>query len=99
VVIGFALLLFVAFYLFMDGGEMADKAFALSPLPPQLNQRMREDILSSLRSTLKGTVVLSLIQGLAAGLGFWVFGVPNALFWGTVMIFSSVVPLVGTALV
>ncbi len=99
VVIGFALLLFVAFYLFMDGGEMADKAFALSPLPLQLNQRVRDDILASLRSTLKGTVVLSLIQGLAAGVGFGVFGVPNALFWGTVMVFSSVVPLVGTALV
>ncbi|MFH1033653.1 MAG: AI-2E family transporter [Pseudomonadota bacterium] len=99
VVIGFALLLFVSFYLFMDGGEMADKAFSLSPLPRQLNQRVRDDILASLRSTLKGTVVLSMIQGLAAGVGFWVFGVPNALFWGTVMVFSSVVPLIGTALV
>lgn len=99
VVIGFALLLFVSFYLFMDGGQMADQVFALSPLPPELNQRMRDDVLASLRSTLKGTVVLSMIQGLAGGLGFWVFGVPNALFWGTVMVFSSVVPLVGTALV
>jgi predicted PurR-regulated permease PerM len=98
-VLGFALLLFVSFYLFMDGDQMADRAFSLSPLPAQLNQRMRDDILASLRSTLKGTVVLSMIQGLAAGLGFWVFGVPNALFWGTVMVFSSVVPLIGTALV
>ncbi len=99
VVIGFALLLFVAFYLFMDGGEMADQALALSPLPPELNNRMRDDILASLRATLRGTVVLSVLQGLAGGVGFWVFGVPNALFWGTVMVFASVVPLVGTALV
>jgi len=98
-VIGFALVLFVTFYLLMDGSEMAEKALALSPLPPETNQRIKRDILHSLRTTLKGTVVLALIQGIAGGVGFGIFGVPNALFWGTVMVFASVVPLVGTALV
>ena len=98
-VINFALILFVTFYLFMDGHRMGDGLLALSPLPVELNQRIRDDFLSSLRTTLKGTVVLALLQGLGCGLGFWVFGVPNAPFWGTVMIFASVVPIVGTALV
>ena len=99
ILIGFALMLFVTFYLLIDGSELADKGLALSPLPGHLNQRIREDFLRSLRATLKGTVVLALIQGIAGGSGFWVFGIPNALFWGTVMIFASVVPLVGTALI
>lgn len=98
-VVGFALVLFVTFYLLMDGSDMAEKALALSPLPPETNQRIKRDILRSLRTTLKGTVVLALIQGIAGGVGFGLFGVPNALFWGTVMVFASVVPLVGTALV
>ncbi len=98
-VINFALILFVTFYLFMDGHRMGDSLLALSPLPPELNQRIRDDFLASLQTTLKGTVVLALLQGLGCGLGFWVFGVPNAPFWGTVMIFASVVPIVGTALV
>ncbi len=99
VLIGFAEVLFVAFYLFMDGEEMADKALSLSPLPKDMNHGISQDVLASLRATLKGTVVLAFIQGLAGGLGFWVCGVPNAPFWGTVMVFASVVPLVGTALV
>ena len=98
-IIGFALVLFVTFYLLMDGGTMAEKLAALSPLPAETNRRIKEDILNTLRATLKGSVVLALIQGVAGGLGFGVFGVPNALFWGTVMVFASVVPLVGTALV
>jgi predicted PurR-regulated permease PerM len=98
-VVNFALILFVTFYLFMDGHRMGDSLLALSPLPKELNQRIRDDFLASLQTTLKGTVVLALLQGLGCGLGFWVFGVPNAPFWGTVMIFASVVPLVGTALV
>lgn len=99
VVVSFVLILFVTFYLFMDGHRMADRILALSPLPIELNERIRDDFLASLRSTLKGTVVLAFIQGLGCGLGFWVFGVPNAPFWGTVMVFASVVPMVGTALV
>jgi predicted PurR-regulated permease PerM len=97
--IGFVEVLFVTFYLLMDGSAMADRAFSLSPLPSAMNERIRQDILVSLRSTLRGTVVLAVIQGLAGGVGFWIFGVPNAPFWGTVMVFASVVPLVGTALV
>jgi predicted PurR-regulated permease PerM len=65
----------------------------------ETNQRILEDILRTLRATLRGSVVLALINGTASGLGFWVFGVPNALFWGTVMVFASVVPIVGTGLV
>ncbi|MFH1059916.1 MAG: AI-2E family transporter [Pseudomonadota bacterium] len=99
VLINFVLILFVTFYLFMDGQRMGDSLLALSPLPVELNQRIRDDFLTSLRSTLKGTVVLAFIQGVGCGLGFWVFGVPNAPFWGTVMVFASVVPMVGTALV
>jgi len=98
-IIGFALVLFVTFYLLMDGGDLVEKLASLSPLPQQTNERIKKDILDSLRATLKGSVVLALIQGVAGGLGFGVFGVPNALFWGTVMVFASVVPIVGTALV
>lgn len=98
-VVDFALMLFVTFYLLMDGQEFARKIMALSPLPDETNDDIVGDVLATLRATLKGSVVLALIQGIAGGLGFWVFGVPNALFWGTVMVFASVVPLVGTALV
>ena len=97
--IGFALVVFVTFYLLMDGEAMMEKALSLSPLPREMNLQIKGDMLRSLRATLKGSVVLALINGTAGGLGFWIFGVPNALFWGTVMVFASVVPLVGTALV
>lgn len=98
-VIGFALVLFVTFYLLMDGACMAEKIISLSPLPKDMNCQIKKDIMRSLQATLKGSVVLAFIQGTVGGLGFWAFGVPNALFWGTVMVFASVVPLVGTALV
>ena len=98
-IISFAMLLFVAFYLFIDGPAMSQRLISLSPLPDNTNRSICEDIISSLRTTLKGTVVLAFAQGVANGIGFWVVGVPHALFWGAVMVIASVVPLVGTALI
>ena len=98
-IIGVALVLFVTFYLFMEGSRLATWVLALSPLPQEMNSQIMDDMLRTLRATLKGSVVLAFINGTVSGLGFFAFGVPNALFWGTVMVFASVVPIVGTALV
>jgi predicted PurR-regulated permease PerM len=97
--IGLVLVLFVTFFLLIDGPAMADKFIALFPLPRSMTTGIKNEMLASLRATLRGTVVLAIINGTLAGLGFWVFGVPNSVFWGTVMTFSSVVPLIGTGLV
>ena len=98
-ILNFVLILFVAFYLFMDGRKMAERMMSLSPLPQHLNVSISSDILRSLRTTMKGTILLATLQGILGGVGFWVAGVPNSPFWGTLMVFSSVVPIVGIALV
>jgi predicted PurR-regulated permease PerM len=97
--VGLILVLFVTFFLLIDGPKMVDKFIALSPLPLSMSRGIQAEMLASLRATLRGTVVLAIINGTLAGLGFWIFGVPNSVFWGTVMTFSSVVPLIGTGLV
>lgn len=98
-VIDFFFMLIVAFYLFIDGRRAADRLLSLSPMPSSLNNQIKDEVLSTMRATLTGTVVLSLLQGILGGIGFWIFGVPNSPFWGTVMVFSSVVPIFGTAVV
>ena len=50
-------------------------------------------------STLVGTGLTSLIQGLAVGLAFWVLGVSNPLFWGVVTVIFAILPVVGSGLV
>lgn len=99
IVIDFFLMLLVSFYLFIDGRSAADRLLSLSPMPASLNNKIKDEVLNTMRATLTGTVVLSLIQGILGGIGFWIFGVPNSPFWGTVMVFASVVPIFGTAVV
>jgi predicted PurR-regulated permease PerM len=50
-------------------------------------------------STLVGTGLTALIQGLAVGLAFWVVGLSNPLFWGVVTVIFAILPVVGSGLV
>jgi predicted PurR-regulated permease PerM len=51
------------------------------------------------RATLKGSLLIGVVQGTATGIGLWVTGVPSAAFWGTVTIVVSMIPAIGSLLV
>jgi predicted PurR-regulated permease PerM len=50
-------------------------------------------------STVIGTGLVAAIQGGFVGLGFWLTGLPNALFWGVVTVIFAILPVVGSGLV
>ena len=43
-------------------------------------------------------MVVPVVQGILAGIGFFMFGVPSPLVWGTAVILAATVPLVGSPL-
>ena len=50
-------------------------------------------------STLIGTGVTAMVQGMLVGIGFVVTGLPNAVFWGVVTVIVAILPVVGSGLV
>ncbi len=50
-------------------------------------------------STLVGTGLTAVVQGILVGVAFWVTGLSNALFWGVVTVILAVLPVVGSGLV
>jgi predicted PurR-regulated permease PerM len=58
-----------------------------------------ERFVSVTRATLRGSLLIGLIQGGVAGLAFWVAGVPGPAFWGTVMVVLSIIPAIGASLI
>ena len=60
---------------------------------------MLEQFTSITRATLKGTLLIGIIQGTLAGLGFWLAGIDAAAFWGTLMAILSILPAVGAPVV
>jgi len=92
-------MLYAMFYFLKEGPALLDglERYALSLGGVQKRVFQRAVVVT--RATVKGTLVIGIVQGLLGGLGFWMFGVGGAAFWGAVMMIASMLPVVGTSLV
>jgi predicted PurR-regulated permease PerM len=87
------------YYLFKEGKRLKRVIIAMSPLPNKYDQEIFNRMSSALTSVIKGSLVISLLQGLSTMVGLIIFGVPSAILWGTAAVVASLVPTIGTALV
>jgi len=97
--LGLFVMLYGTFFFLTDGRAVLRKILYYSPLPPEDEDKMLERFLSVARATIKGTIVIGLVQGALGGLAFRVVGISGAAFWATLMAVLSVVPGVGSAIV
>lgn len=102
-VAAFALLLFISimttFFFFRDGKRLLGWIISISPLPEDQDLLIANRIHIAVRSVLTGIIFISLIQGIVAGLGFWIFGIPKPVLWGTVAAFGGLLPGIGTTVI
>lgn len=92
-------MLYAMFFFFKDGKKILERIFYYLPLSDEDETRMLARFTSITRATIKGTVVIGIIQGTLAGMAFWMAGIQGAAFWGTIMTILSIVPGIGAALV
>jgi predicted PurR-regulated permease PerM len=92
-------MLYAMFFFFRDGHKILERIFYYLPLSDEDETRMLARFTSITRATIKGTMVIGVIQGALAGIAFWVAGIDGAAFWGTIMTILSIVPGIGAALV
>jgi predicted PurR-regulated permease PerM len=93
------IMLYAMFFFLIDGRTILNKILYYMPLGPKEENRMVEKFISVTRATIKGTLVIGLIQGTLAGFAFFLAGVGGAAFWGTIMAVLSIIPGVGAAIV
>jgi predicted PurR-regulated permease PerM len=91
--------LYSLYFLQMDGHRLIERMLYYLPLKTSDERLLLEKFTSVTRATIKGTVLIGLLQGTLAGIAFAVAGVPNAVFWGSVMAILSVIPNVGPPVV
>lgn len=92
-------MLYGFFYFLIHGRAVLAKGLYYIPLEPGDEMLMVEKFTSVTRATLKGSLVIGVVQGVLAGAAFAVVGIEGAAFWGTVMAVLSIIPAVGTGLV
>jgi len=98
-VIAFFVMIYMLFFLFRDGEQLAQSIARTIPLHPQHTRRLLQQFATVVRATVKGNIAVALVQGILGGVAFAVLGLPGAILWGAVMALLSLLPAVGAALV
>jgi predicted PurR-regulated permease PerM len=97
--IGLTLMLFLQYYFLKDGPEIVEWFMGVIPLNGDVEDNLVERIRANTSAVIKGHVFVAIAQGLIAGIGLFLTGVPNPGFWTFAMVLLGFIPLIGTIIV
>jgi predicted PurR-regulated permease PerM len=98
-VVGFFVMIYLLFFLLRDGAALRRRGRDAIPLQDDLKHDLSTKFANVIRATVKGSIVVAIVQGALGGIALWLVGIGPALVWAVVMAFLSLLPVVGTALV
>lgn len=93
------IMIYLMFFLFRDGTQLTSLLMRAIPLSHHHKTQLLDKFAAVVRATVKGNVIIAIIQGCIGGIAFWSLNVEAALLWGVLMSFLSLLPAIGAALV
>jgi len=95
----FFLMLYLLFFFLRDGKKMIEIIIYTLPIGDESERILLAKFAEVSRATIKGTLVVGIVQGTIGGITLSLLGIESAIFWGVVMILLSILPAIGSALV
>jgi predicted PurR-regulated permease PerM len=92
-------MIFAIFYFFRDAGKILDAVRSILPFDAQHQDAMIIQIRDLISASVMTSLVVAAIQGALGGVGFRLVGLPAPVFWGVLMAFFSLIPVVGSGLI
>jgi predicted PurR-regulated permease PerM len=87
------------YYMLKDGDRFMAKLIELSPLADKQDTKILARLSQSINSVVKGSLIIALVQGIASGIGFAIFGMPFALLLGAVAGVAAFIPSLGPSMI
>ncbi len=97
--VALSVMLYLTYFLLRDGAQLAARFDAAAPMRIAYRRALMQQFVIVTRATIKGSIIVAIVQGLIGGVVFWALGLPGALLWGVLMGAFSLIPAVGTGLV
>ncbi len=91
--------LFILYFMLRQSRVMEQRVKELLPISRASKKYFIHHTSALIRSNAYGVPILGLSQGIIAMIGYYIFGVENAIFWGLVTGAASIVPVLGTMLI
>jgi len=98
-IIDLCVMLYLLFFLLRDGRTLAARIEEAIPLQAEQKSALFRKFTIVIRATVKGDMLVALLQGALGGLMFWFLGIGAPLLWAVLMAFLSLLPAIGAGLV
>lgn len=99
VLIGLGVTVFLLYYLLKDGRKFNRWLHATAPLPERVQQELHDAFEDVMSAVLVSHVFIAVVQGIVAGIGLFIVGIPNALLWTVIMVVLAIIPVIGSFVV
>ena len=99
IAVGLMILIFLLYYFLKDGDRLLAWIRRVTPLDDDIITEFFDETNAITWAMLKSHVFVAIVEGILGGIGLYLLGVPNALFWTVIMIIVSVLPIIGIWLV
>lgn len=97
--VALGVMLYLTYFLLRDGPAIVELVDRSVPLNPARRRALFSQFVTVVRATIKGSIVVAIVQGAIGGTVFWMLGIQGAMLWGVCMGFFSLLPAIGTGLV
>jgi predicted PurR-regulated permease PerM len=97
--IDFIIMIFLLFFLFVDGKGVLENIRHLLPMKLEHETYILKTLKETTDAIVFGQTVTAVLQGVIAGVGFWIFGVPHPLLLGVIVGFLAIIPFIGATVV
>lgn len=97
--VALGVMLYLLFFLLRDGKDLVARLHDAAPLRQEQSAALADRFVAVIRATIKGSVIVAILQGTIGGIVFGLLGIQGALIWGVMMGFLSLLPAIGTGLV
>jgi predicted PurR-regulated permease PerM len=98
VALDLVIFLMMLFFLLRDGDELREALRGISPFTRGQETELIEHLGNTIKASLQAMIVVPLIQGVVAFLGFVVLGVPSPFLWSVMIVFAALIPILGSPL-
>jgi predicted PurR-regulated permease PerM len=97
--LGLGIMIYLLFFLLRDGRELADRFRNAIPIREDQKAALFGRFAVVVRATVKGGILVAIVQGALGGIAFWFLGVHAPLLWAVLMAFLSLLPAIGAGIV
>ena len=80
------------FFLLKDGESIHKEIKNAIPISGEAYEYLVKSVRTTINSVVFGSILVAVIQGVISGIGFAIFGIPNATLWGVVATAAAFVP-------